>query len=244
MKARIPVIILAGGFGTRISEETEIRPKPMVLLEGKPILWHLLNIYANQGFTNFIIATGYKHEMIDEWVNSNNRTNGWDFDGNVETFFTGLETPTGGRVRKVIEENSSDQFMMTYGDGLGNVSLANLHRFHNNHGKIATVTSVRPPARFGHIHSDNGVVTQFGEKNQADVGWINGGFFVLNSEVVNYIQADGPFEQAPMTGLVERKELMTFQHFGFWQPMDTLREKKILEDLAKLPVPPWQQIPI
>jgi glucose-1-phosphate cytidylyltransferase len=244
MKARIPVIILAGGFGTRISEETEIRPKPMVLLEGKPILWHLLNIYANQGFTNFIIATGYKHEMIDEWVKSNNRTNGWDFDGNVETLFTGLETPTGGRVRQVIEGDSSDQFMMTYGDGLGNVSLTALHRFHNSHGKIATVTSVRPPARFGHIQSDSGVVTQFGEKNQADVGWINGGFFVLNSEVVNYIQTDGPFEQAPMTALVEKKELMTFQHFGFWQPMDTLREKKILENLAKLPVPPWQQVSI
>jgi glucose-1-phosphate cytidylyltransferase len=243
MSSTIPIIILAGGLGTRISEETETRPKPMVMLNGKPIMWHLMNIYASQGFHKFRIATGYKHEVIDEWVYSNNRNDTWGFKCDVRAIFTGLETQTGGRIRQVVKLEESDQFMMSYGDGLANVLLNSLESFHNSHGKIATVTSVRPPARFGHIESTNGVVTHFGEKNQIDVGWINGGFFMFNSGILDYLQSDEvPFEQGPMNQLVLSKELMTSQHFGFWQPMDTLREKNLLEELSKLPIPPWLEI--
>ena len=238
-----PVILLAGGFGTRISEETETRPKPMVLIQGKPILWHVMNIYASQGFTSFRIASGYKHEVIDEWVYSNNLHQTWGFECDVKAIFTGLETQTGGRIRQVIESDRAKRYMMTYGDGLANVNLKSLLEFHILHRKVATVTSVRPPARFGHIDSSDGVVTHFGEKLQTDVGWINGGFFVLEDTILDYLQSDFvPFEQDPMMKLVKNNELMTSQHFGFWQPMDTLREKLILDDLSKLPTPPWQDL--
>ena len=244
MKSTLPVIILAGGLGTRISEESETRPKPMVLLQGKPILWHLIQIYASQGYDRFRIATGYKAEVIEEWVNENNKLNTWGFTCEIKAVFTGMDTQTGGRIRPILESESADRFMVTYGDGLANISLSALENFHSSHGKIATVTSVRPPARFGHIQSLNGVVTQFGEKNQTDVGWINGGFFVLNREILNYLDGDEvPLEQEPMSRLVQDGELMTLQHFGFWQPMDTLREKNLLEEFAKQTPPPWQQIP-
>lgn len=229
MIKKIPVIILAGGFGTRISEETENKPKPMVLIGDKPILWHIMNIYASQGFTNFIITTGYKHEVIDCWVDENNQNKLWGFDCNVKVLDTGLNTQTSGRVSKAIKEVDSDLFMLTYGDGVGNINLKKLLNFHLNHGKIATVTSVRPPARFGVITSKNGVVTHFGEKNQADSGWINGGFFVINREIENYALGESmPLEKTPMSLLVSEGELMTFKHEGFWQPMDTLREKELL----------------
>jgi glucose-1-phosphate cytidylyltransferase len=244
MKVSPTVILLAGGFGTRISEESETRPKPMVFIQGKPILWHLMKIYSLQGYSRFIIATGYKHEVIDEWVDNKNQTNSWEFHCDVETIFTGINTQTGGRVRQVLEIDGGKQFMLTYGDGLANVPLRNLENFHNSHGKVATVTSVRPPARFGHIESNNGLVTRFGEKSLDDVSWINGGFFILNSNILDYLHGDDiPFEQGPMNQLVREGQLMTYRHHGFWQAMDNLHEKRILEELAKLPNPPWLEIP-
>lgn len=243
MSNETPVIILAGGLGTRLAEETETKPKPMVLIGEKPILWHLMGIYAEQGFNNFLIATGYKHEVIDSWIHKNNSDGSWGFECRVQSVFTGSETQTGGRVRRVIEKHSAKRYMLTYGDGLANVDLNLLLNFHRTHGKIATVTSVRPPARFGHIESVNGLVTHFGEKNQVNVGWINGGFFVIEDQVQGYLNDDGiPFEQDPMNKLVFDNQLMTSQHHGFWQPMDTLREKMLLTSLASEDTPPWKLI--
>lgn len=243
MTSDIPVILLAGGFGTRISEETVNKPKPMVNIGEKPILWHVMSIYASQGFHIFKIATGYKHEVIDEWINSNNQQNSWGFDCRVSSVFTGENTQTGGRVRKILEQVDAKQYMLTYGDGLANINLHKLLDFHDSHGKVATVTSVRPPARFGVIQSDNGLVTHFGEKNQTDSGWINGGFFVLNKNIAKYLGEDSePFEQRPMSQLVLDSELMTYQHHDFWQPMDTLREKHILEEMTLANNPKWLAI--
>ncbi len=243
MKNNIPIIILAGGLGTRLSEETDQRPKPMVTIGKHPIIWHLMKIYAVQGFGNFKIATGYKHEVIDEWVSKNNSANSWGFTCEVTAIYTGDETQTGGRIKEVMKQVPSDRYMMTYGDGLANVNIQNLLNFHTSHGKLATVTSVRPPARFGQITSLDGKVIHFGEKNQADAGWINGGFFVLENEVSNYIERPlEPFEREPLSKLVACSQLMTIQHEGFWQPMDTLREKYILEDMYKFGNPEWMNI--
>ena len=163
---------------------------------------------------------------------------------NIQTINTGLNTQTGGRISEVMKTFPSEKFIATYGDGLANVPIKQLIAFHEAHGKLATVTAVRPPARFGHLHIEDSKVTDFGEKNQADSGWINGGFFVLNREILNYWDGDEvPLEQEPMSRLVQDGELMTLQHFGFWQPMDTLREKNLLEEFAKQTPPPWQQIP-
>jgi glucose-1-phosphate cytidylyltransferase len=241
MSHDIPVIILAGGLGTRLAEETETKPKPMVNIGSKPIIWHLMEIYADQGFSNFLIATGYKHEIIDSWIDFNNLEGRWGFKCEVQPVFTGSETQTSGRIRKVIEKHPADRYMMTYGDGLANVDLNLLLKYHRKHGKIATVTSVRPPARFGHIESENGLVTHFGEKNQVNVGWINGGFFIIENQITDYLEDDEiPFEQEPMSRLVDDSQLMTSQHHGFWQPMDTLREKIMLTSLASDEVPPWK----
>jgi glucose-1-phosphate cytidylyltransferase len=241
MNFETPVIILAGGLGTRLAEETETKPKPMVNIGNKPILWHLMGIYAEQGFNNFLIATGYKHEIIDSWIQNNNSEDSWGFECSVQSVFTGSETQTGGRIRRIIEKYSAKRYMLTYGDGLANVDLNLLLNFHHTHGKIATVTSVRPPARFGYIESNNGLVTHFGEKNQVNVGWINGGFFVIENQIQDYLINDEiPFEQDPMNKLVSDGQLMTSQHHGFWQPMDTLREKMLLTSLALEEVPPWK----
>ena len=164
MKNDIPVIILAGGHGTRISEESEFKPKPMVLIGEYPILWHIMKLFAIQGFSNFIIATGYKHEIIDEWIAKNNSKELWGFKCNAKSVFTGENTQTGGRIRRILDSHSDKTYMITYGDGLANVNLSQLVSYHFSHGKIATVTSVRPPARFGHIESKNGQVIRFGEK--------------------------------------------------------------------------------
>jgi glucose-1-phosphate cytidylyltransferase len=240
MMSDIPVIILAGGYGTRISEESESKPKPMVLIGEQPILWHIMKIYSMQGFNNFIITTGHKHEIIDEWIAKNKSKKSWEFECNAKSVFTGENTQTGGRIRKILDMYSDKTYMITYGDGLANINLNQLVSFHFSHGKIATVTSVRPPARFGHIESINGQVTHFGEKNQVNVGWINGGFFVVNSNVKKYILEDStPFETDPMEKLVEDGELMTNHHYGFWQPMDTLREKQLLEKYDKEDPKPW-----
>lgn len=233
------VIILAGGLGTRISEETFDKPKPMVMIDGFPIIWHLMNIFATQGFKEFLIATGYKSEVIENWVSEQNRTNklkGW----NLTVLNTGLSTQTGGRIARCIKLSDKDSVIATYGDGLANINLASLVEFHRSHGKLATVTAVRPPARFGVLRLDNGLVTHFGEKDQSDSGWINGGFFVLEPEVRNYIASDDePFESGPLQRLVSENQLMAHCHSGFWKPMDTLREKLELQKYAEQKIPPW-----
>ena len=228
------VVILAGGLGTRISEETHDKPKPMVEISGRPILWHLMSIFATQGLTEFIIATGYKSEVIEEWIGT--VSNPWT----ITALNTGLDTQTGGRILECMRSVPNERVIATYGDGLGNVNLKSLLDFHNHQGKKATVTAVRPPARFGVLESQNGLVTRFGEKNQADSGWINGGFFVLEPVVAEYIHnLSEPFEAGALPRLVNEKELVSYHHNGFWQPMDTLREKHDLEKLALLNPPSW-----
>lgn len=228
------VIILAGGLGTRISEETGDKPKPMVLIDDKPIIWHIMHVFATQGFDDFIIAAGYKCEVIQNWVASSK------FDWNVDVIDTGLNTQTGGRIKQCIDKFPDFQFLATYGDGLGNINIPALVEFHRSHGKLATVTAVHPPARFGVLEINEGHVSHFGEKVQAGSGWINGGFFVLDRSVSGFISGEGePFETGALPRLVRQEELMAFEHNGFWQPMDTLREKQDLAALAKMETPPW-----
>lgn len=228
------VVILAGGLGTRISEETDTKPKPMVLLDDKPIIWHLMSIFARQGFQDFVIATGYKGNVIHQWVDSLNSV--W----NIVPLDTGEDTLTGGRIRQCLEFIGNERVFATYGDGLGNVNLSKLLDFHSHQGRLATVTAVRPPARFGLLQSSNGLVTNFSEKNQTEAGWINGGFFVLEPEVRDYIKSDSePFETGALPTLVANSQLSAFHHSDFWQPMDTLREKQELAKLTSLTTPPW-----
>jgi glucose-1-phosphate cytidylyltransferase len=228
-------ILLAGGYGTRISEETADKPKPMVLVNGRPILEHVIDIFLKQGVNDFVIAAGYKSEVIQEWANGALRRG-----INVVAIETGLATQTGGRIRQCMNYIGDERVFVTYGDGVGNIDLKSLLEFHMHSQRLATVTAVRPPARFGVLESENGVVTHFGEKNQTDAGWINGGFFVLEPEVKAFIEDDlEPFEKNPLSRLVSRGELMAFHHHDFWQPMDTLREKNELEELAKLSLAPW-----
>jgi glucose-1-phosphate cytidylyltransferase len=227
-------IILAGGLGTRISEETDTKPKPMVLLDDKPIIWHLMNSFALQGVNEFVIATGYLGHVIHDWVNQ------LESDWNVEALDTGSNTMTGGRIRQCMEHIGDERAFATYGDGLGNVNIKNLLKFHTQQGRLATVTAVRPPARFGVLESHNGLVTHFGEKRQADAGWINGGYFVIENQVLDFIHSDDePFETGALPRLVENEQLSSYEHSDFWQPMDTLREKNELSALSKLPTPPW-----
>jgi len=228
------VIILAGGLGTRISEETADKPKPMVPIDGRPILWHIMNIYAKQGWNNFLIATGYRGEVISDWVKSLETI--W----RITTVDTGLETQTGGRIKKCMQLHPGERFLATYGDGLGNIDLNKLVCFHKSHGRLATLTAVRPPARFGYLEIEKGQVQNFGEKNQSGAGWINGGFFVLEPEVSDLIESPNePFETGALPRLVQRGELMSHNHDGFWQPMDTFREKEDLSNLARKATPPW-----
>jgi glucose-1-phosphate cytidylyltransferase len=230
-------IILAGGLGTRISEETDNKPKPMVQIAGKPILWHIMSIFARQGFNEFVIATGYKGEVISDWVST--LTEPWS----IETLDTGQAAQTGGRISQCLDFINENEVFATYGDGLGNINLSKLLDFHVHQGKSATVTAVRPPARFGVLESDNGLVTKFGEKNQADSGWINGGFFVLQRRVSELIYGDNePFELGALPRLVSQQNLTAYHHGGFWQPMDTLREKQDLELLANRDLPPWLEL--
>jgi glucose-1-phosphate cytidylyltransferase len=193
-----------------------------------------MNIFAHQGFHEFVIATGYKFEAIEQWVAEMNSP--WK----VTPLFTGLNTQTGGRIKRCMEFANGERVLATYGDGLGNVKISKLIDFHERHNKMATVTAVRPPARFGVLESSNGLVTHFGEKNQTDAGWINGGFFVLEPEVVDLIRNDAePFETGAMPRLVKNENLAAYHHQGFWQPMDTLREKQELTNFATKVTPPW-----
>ena len=229
------VIILAGGLGTRISEETEVKPKPMVEIAGAPILWHIMKIYAMQGFHDFLVATGYKSEIIVDYVAS--ISDPW----NVETLETGIDTQTGGRIQECIEYINEPTVLCTYGDGLANIVIRDLIDAHDRSNSIVTLTAVRPPARFGSVRIESELVTHFGEKNQTDEGWINGGFFVIDNKVTDYISNSlEPFETGALPRLSESNNLGAYKHFGFWKPMDTLREKIELEDLAnRSSEPPW-----
>ena len=230
------IVILAGGLGTRISEETENKPKPMVLIDENPILWHLMNIFSKQEYTDFVLALGYKQEVARDWVETFKNDQNWS----IDAFDTGIETQTGGRIKRCMRRYPDQRLLVTYGDGLANVSIKKLLDFHASHGKLATVTAVRPPARFGYLHLEENRVTKFGEKIQSDEGWINGGFFILEPKVLDFIYSDSDlFETSSLPELARVGELMAFKHHAFWKPMDTLREKNELEELARQTLPPW-----
>ena len=249
-------VILAGGLGSRLSEETVLRPKPMVEIGGRPILWHVMSIYARHGFHEFVIACGYKGEVIKEYFSdfffhhsdftvdlmSGERTVVRKSSPNwrVHLVDTGADSQTGGRILRLRDSLKDGTFMLTYGDGLSNVDIGALLAFHRSHGKLATVTAVHPPARFGGIELDGDRVAQFSEKPQTTVGWINGGFFVLEPRVIDYIEgAHSLFERAPLERLAADGQLMAFRHDGFFQPMDTIREKRHLEELWASGKAPW-----
>ena len=251
------VVILAGGRGTRLSEETTRRPKPMVEIGGRPILWHIMNIYAHHGFREFVVACGYKGEMIKEYFHnfavkhsdcfldlrdgSRTTVNHCGLDWKVGLIDTGLETATGGRLLRLKPWIGDSTFMVAYGDGVADVNIAELVAFHRAHKRLATVTAVLPPARFGGLRIDDAVVREFSEKPQAAEGWINGGFFVLEPAVLDYIGDDATsFERGPLGNLAADGQLMAYQHRGFWQPMDTLREKEVLEALWADGAAPWR----
>ena len=230
------VAILAGGTGTRLAEETEVRPKPMVEIGGRPILWHILSIYARAGFREFLVACGYKGEWIHEYFRGH--PSPWS----VALVDTGLDTMTGGRVLRLRPHLHDETFLLTYGDGLADLDVRELVEFHRAHGKLATVTAVRPPSRFGALNLEGDAVREFSEKPQAAEGWINGGFFVFEPGVFDYLAGDGTIlEREPLERLARDRELMAFRHTGFWQPMDTLREKRILEELWATGRAPWMR---
>ena len=252
-------VILCGGLGTRLSEETQLKPKPMVTIGPRPILWHIMNLYAKHGFTDFVLPAGYRAEDIKHFflnyasLSSDfevNLTSGHvkyisqpKLDWNVSVIDTGLNTLTGGRLLRLKKLLEGEQtFMLTYGDGLSNVNLSELIKFHKSHGKIATLTSVRPPARFGTMaFDDSGKILEFREKVQTDEGWINGGFFVFNAEVFDYLK-DGDqtvLEGNPLESLAKNGQLMGFKHHGFWQCMDTIRDRQYLESLWASGDIPW-----
>jgi len=251
------VAILAGGAGTRLAEETEVKPKPMVEIGGRPILWHIMRHYSHHGFNHFVIALGYKGEVIKKYMvdycslNSDLtvhlRTgkisiNGGDMpDWTVELVDTGGRTLTGGRIKRLAPYVGKETFMLTWGDGVSDVNLHDLLDFHRRHGKLATLTAVRPPARYGHLDLVGDQIVEFSEKSQLREGWINGAFFVLEPGVFDYIQGDDTqWEREPLEGLARDGQLMAYRHTSFWQCMDTLREKRLLEDLWQGGKPPWK----
>ena len=251
------VAILAGGFGSRLQEETELRPKPMVEVGGKPILWHILNIYSAFGFDEFVMALGYKSEYIKEYflnfyALNNDLTvdlangkstihDGKQPNWKINLVDTGPNTMTGGRIKRLRSWIGNETFMATYGDGLSDIPIDELLAFHKSHGKIATLSAVRPPARFGGLKIEDGQVAEFVEKPQSGEGWINGGFFVLEPEIFDYIEGDNTaFEWEPMQKLASEGQLMAYEHDGFFQPMDTIRERNILEELWASGKAPWK----
>lgn len=249
------VVLLAGGRGTRLAEETATWPKPMVEVGGRPLLVHIMQHYADHGFKDFLIACGYRGEIIKEYFrNLPIRTSDYVIDladGSLEivkptgldwkvgAIDTGMETATGGRILRLRPLIQNERFMVTYGDGVGDVDLAALVAFHQAHGRLATVTAVRPPARFGALSLDGPRVVEFEEKSQAREGWINGGFFVFEPGVFGYLDDDSPLERGPLERLARDGQLMAFRHEGFWQPVDTLRDKQHLEALWQSGKAPW-----
>jgi len=231
-------VILAGGYGTRLSEETDMIPKPMVKIGDIPILRHIINYYSKFGHKDFIIAAGYKAELINKYFKEELFSIKND-NLNIEVIDTGVEVSTGGRI-KYLEDQLDEEFMLTYGDGLSNVNLNDLISHHKKYNKIATVTAVRPPARFGAISISNGIVTRFAEKDTQDTSWINGGFFCLNKKICSFIQdMITPFENGPLNEVVSIEQLSAFEHHGWWQPMDTLRDKRSLQSLWEKGEAPW-----
>jgi glucose-1-phosphate cytidylyltransferase len=251
-------VILAGGFGTRLSEETVLRPKPMVEVGGKPILWHIMNIYSVFGVKEFYIAVGYKAELIKEYflnfyainndltidlsTGENLIHGGNQPDWKIHIIDTGLNTQTGGRLKRLQPYlGEEESFLFTYGDGVADLNMEELVKFHESHGKLATVTTVRAPARFGRIAFTGDQITEFYEKPQAAEGWINGGFFVLRPGIFDYIDNDDSiWERTPVERLAHEGQLVGYKHDGFWSCMDTLKEKNILEDLWNSGKAPWK----
>jgi glucose-1-phosphate cytidylyltransferase len=250
------VAILAGGMGTRLQEETMVKPKPMVEIGGKPLLWHILRGYAYYGFREFVVALGYKGEVIKNYfLNYRQQTSNltislrtgevfvhdgsWD-DWVVHLLDTGVETQTGGRIRRLVQFIGKETFMLTYGDGVSNIDIQALLQFHRSHGRLATVTAVRPPSRFGGLWFQGSLVTHFEEKPQIGEGWINGGFFVLEPGVADYLERDDVlWERGPMERLAREKQLAAYRHEGFWQCMDTMRDVRLLESLWQSGDAPW-----
>ena len=223
------VVILAGGLGTRISEYTKIIPKPMIPINDVPILIHIINHYRKYNFNNFYIAVGYKSKIIKDYFKKKKFK-----DCKINIIDTGLKTMTGGRLKRLSKYLGKETFLMTYGDGVSNVNLKKLIKFHKQKKKIMTLTAVRPPARFGAIKITNNIVKYFKEKSNLDEGWINGGFFVIEPELFKYIKNDKTYlERGPLEKIASQGELVAFKHYGFWQCMDTLRDKEILENLLK-----------
>lgn len=249
--------ILAGGKGSRLAEETIVKPKPMVDIGNKPILWHIMMHYSYYGFNEFVIALGYKGEVIKKYMADyaslngnltvNMRTkeiksdNGHVHDWTVELLETGLETQTGGRIKRLVPYMGNETFMLTWGDGVSNIDLNDLLAFHKSHGRLATLTAVRPPARYGHLVFNGDQVMEFNEKPQIGEGWINGAFFVLEPEVFDYIDGDETqWEREPLERLAAEGQLMAYKHDSFWQCMDTLREKHILDLMWESGNAPWK----
>lgn len=251
------VVILAGGMGTRLAEETVTRPKPMVEIGGRPIIWHIMKHYAHYGYKEFIVALGYKGEMIKRYFHDYFCMNGSLSisltDGKIEMHDvvkedwlvhlvnTGLHTNTGGRIKQLKPWLNEEAFMLTYGDGVCNVDLHKLLQFHQENGKMVTVTAVRPPARFGSLNFTEGdLITEFVEKPLTGEGWINGGYFVIENAALEYIRDDVPWESEPLRNIAADGKLVAFRHSDFWQCMDTYRELKILENYWKSGKAPWK----
>ena len=228
-------VILAGGYGTRISEESDRIPKPLIEIGGKPILWHIMKIYSTYKIDDFIICLGYKGEQIKEYFEQ--------FDSklwNIQLIDTGLDTMTGGRLKR-IQDKIDNTFCLTYGDGVSDVNLNNLIKFHNEKKSLATLTAIHPPERFGVLNLSGDYVKEFHEKHTGESSWINGGFFVFEPEIFDYLQNDSTvLERSPLETLAKEQKLAAFKHNGFWHPMDTLRDKKHLEDLWTSEKAPWK----
>ena len=251
------VAILAGGLGTRLAEETETKPKPMVEIGGKPIMWHIMMHYSHYNFNEFVIALGYKGEVIKKYMvdycslnsnltvslrNGDIKMHGGDKpDWTVDLIDTGITTNTGGRIKRLAPYVGNETFMLTWGDGVSDINLQELLDFHRSHGKLATLTAVRPPARFGHLELNGDQISEFSEKPQTREGWINGAFFVLEPEIFDYIEGDDiQWEKAPLENLAKDGQLMAYKHNSFWQCMDTLRDKRRLESLWDSGNAPWK----
>ncbi len=254
------VVILAGGLGTRLTEETSIRPKPMIEIGGKPMLWHIMKIYEQYGYNDFIICLGYKGYFIKEYfinyylynsdITVELSSNKMDIHYSSSESFrvtlvdTGLETNTAGRIKRVKQYIGEESFMLTYGDGVCNVNIAELIKFHKSHGKLATLTAIQMPGRFGTFDvNEENTISEFKEKSDNDGLWINGGFFVLEPGVFNYLNGDVDrvqWEKGPLSQIARDKELMSYKHRGFWKCMDALRDKIELEELWKTESPPWK----